>query len=48
MPGEGVLNWKEIIHALAETGYSGPFMYEVRNPDPRCLMDNWRNLMSIS
>jgi sugar phosphate isomerase/epimerase len=46
MPGEGVLNWKEIITAFAETGYSGPFMYEVRNPDPRSLMDNWYRIMS--
>lgn len=46
MPGEGVLNWKEIIRAFSETGYSGPFMYEVRNPVTHSLMDNWYQIMS--
>lgn len=30
MPGEGVLNWMEIISALEEVGYDGVFNYELR------------------
>lgn len=29
MPGEGIINWEETIRSLANTGYKGPFMFEV-------------------
>lgn len=35
--GEGENNWIEIIAALDETGYSGPFMYESKYPDLKDL-----------
>lgn len=35
--GEGENNWVEIIAALDETGYSGPFMYESKYPDLKDL-----------
>lgn len=35
--GEGKNNWVEIIAALDETGYSGPFMYESKYPDLKDL-----------
>ncbi|UUZ85264.1 sugar phosphate isomerase/epimerase [Paenibacillus sp. P26] len=47
MPGEGVLRWREIIGAFAETGYTGPFLYEVRSPDPKRIMGNWRELQRL-
>ncbi len=28
MPGDGVIDWKELVHALRETGYAGPLHYE--------------------
>jgi len=28
MPGQGVLDWQAFMHALGETGYSGPYNYE--------------------
>ncbi len=31
MPGEGVIDWKQIVSLLAEVGYDGPLLYEV-NP----------------
>ena len=31
MPGEGVIDWREIVRTLSEIGYEGPFLYEV-NP----------------
>ncbi|WP_248926229.1 sugar phosphate isomerase/epimerase family protein [Paenibacillus hamazuiensis] len=46
MPGDGILNWKAIIGALAEVGYTGPFMYEVRKPDPEAIFGNWQRLNS--
>jgi sugar phosphate isomerase/epimerase len=42
MPGEGILNWKGILEALSQSGYQGPFLYEVRQPIPEAIMDNWR------
>lgn len=35
--GEGENNWVEIMAALDETGYSGPFMYESKYPDLKDL-----------
>lgn len=35
--GEGENNWVEIIAALDETGYAGPFMYESKYPDLKDL-----------
>lgn len=32
LPGEGKINWKELIAALDSCGYSGVWMYEV-NPE---------------
>lgn len=29
MPGEGKVNWVELVTALEEVGYDGPFLYEV-------------------
>jgi sugar phosphate isomerase/epimerase len=31
MPGEGVIDWREIVRTLSEIGYEGPYLYEV-NP----------------
>lgn len=51
IPGRGVNDWNEIIAALEETGYQGPWMYEVvRRPtdDPPVtvadLGQNWTDL----
>jgi len=45
-PGDGILNWRGIIEALAEAGYPGPFLYEVRGPQPGKVADNWRQLLA--
>lgn len=29
LPGEGKIDWKEMIHLLKKINYTGPFMYEV-------------------
>jgi len=31
LPGEGVINWTELVHELEKVSYSGPFMYEIAN-----------------
>lgn len=50
MPGLGVNKWNKIIEALAETGYQGPFMFEVTNPEDRIkpvdLKKCWDNLLN--
>ncbi|WP_207515286.1 sugar phosphate isomerase/epimerase family protein [Longitalea luteola] len=33
MPGRGAVDWNKVIDALADIGYSGPFMYEVVRRD---------------
>jgi len=36
LPGEGIINWNNVISTLAKNGYMGPFMYETsrRKPAP--------------
>lgn len=29
LPGEGKINWKNVIHSLGKINYSGAFMHEV-------------------
>lgn len=45
LPGEGVIQWREVIDALAGAGYDGAFMFETRNRDPFVLMETWRKLV---
>jgi len=45
LPGKGVIDWNEVIGALAENGYRGPFLFEVRKPDPYELTACWRRLL---
>jgi sugar phosphate isomerase/epimerase len=30
LPGEGIINWNNVIGALEESGYNGPFMFECK------------------
>lgn len=30
LPGKGVIDWNEVIAALSETGYNGPFLFECK------------------
>ena len=49
VPGKGIIAWSEVIGALAEAGFEGPFMFEVvsrkgEDPvDPLVLGDWWRS-----
>ncbi|MFC5648576.1 sugar phosphate isomerase/epimerase family protein [Paenibacillus solisilvae] len=45
MPGAGVIDWIQVLGELAGAGYEGPFMFEVRQYEPRELMDCWRQLL---
>ena len=40
LPGEGKLNWKEILDALKEINYSGVWMYEIRFECPKTIFRN--------
>ncbi len=54
LPGAagGVIDWRAFLGALRENGYPGPFLYEVRAPDPdpavalRAVADNYRDLLA--
>lgn len=45
LPGKGIIRWNEVIGSLSEQGYSGPFLFEVRNPDPHEVADCWSRLL---
>ncbi|GIP31961.1 sugar phosphate isomerase/epimerase [Paenibacillus sp. J2TS4] len=46
MPGEGIIDWHQVVASLVEQGYSGPFMFEVRNPAPEELKACWERLLA--
>jgi sugar phosphate isomerase/epimerase len=54
LPGAagGVVDWTAFLSALRAGGYAGPFLYEVRAPDPdpaaalRAVEDNFRRLLA--
>jgi len=54
LPGAegGVVDWTAFLGALRANGYGGPFLYEVRAPDPdpavalRAVEDNYRRLLA--
>ncbi|OGO83323.1 MAG: hypothetical protein A2Y21_02120 [Clostridiales bacterium GWC2_40_7] len=54
LPGKGINNWQEIVHVLVNAGYTGPFMYEVRNiqdTGPITALDiveNWNAILQSS
>ena len=43
LPGEGIINWSNVIESLVSTGYSGPFMFESRG-DPDEKMECWKKM----
>lgn len=38
LPGEGDLNWQSVYGALAETGYDGPWLYELSFETPKTIV----------
>lgn len=50
LPGEGVIDWTELLSALVESGYEGPFIYEAskgKKPNIvtiQSLGDRWKKL----
>ncbi|GIO99107.1 hypothetical protein J14TS5_41930 [Paenibacillus lautus] len=44
-PGEGRISWNHVIAALAEIGYQGPFLFEVRPVDAYRLSACWKQLL---
>ena len=43
LPGEGKINWKNVMAALEKIGYGGSFMYEISYRCPKTILRN-RNL----
>jgi len=35
IPGRGIVNWSEVLQALVDIGYDGPFMFEADYEDPK-------------
>lgn len=50
LPGEGVIDWKELLSELVKSGYAGPFMYEAsKGKEPntvtiKTLGERWNKL----
>lgn len=50
LPGEGVIDWKELLSELVKSGYTGPFIYEAsqgKEPDIvtiKTLGERWNKL----
>ena len=38
LPGEGKIDWQEILRLLAEVGYGGPWMYELSFACPKTIL----------
>ena len=37
LPGEGILNWPEVLAALRDIGYNGPWLYEMGLATPKTI-----------
>ena len=44
LPGEGILDWQEVLTALSEIGYNGPWLYEMGLATPKTITRE-RNLI---
>lgn len=45
LPGQGVIRWDAVAGALADAGYRGPAMFEVRNAAFAALRPCWQELL---
>ncbi|GGD85097.1 sugar phosphate isomerase/epimerase family protein [Paenibacillus nasutitermitis] len=44
-PGDGIIDWPDVLRALEEVCYDGPAMYEVRGHTPDRVRANWNSLL---
>ncbi len=47
-PGWGTINWPEVVRALNEVGYTGPFMMEVMRESPAAARLSPREMVEVS
>lgn len=47
IPGRGIVNWPEVLQALMDSGYGGPFMFEANYKDPHDLVQCYQGLMKL-
>ncbi|WP_242069464.1 sugar phosphate isomerase/epimerase family protein [Paenibacillus dendritiformis] len=47
LPGRGIVNWAEVLQALMDSGYGGPFMFEADYKDPHDLVQCFQALMKL-
>ncbi|BFH70724.1 endonuclease [Paenibacillus dendritiformis] len=47
LPGRGIVNWAEVLQALIDSGYGGPFMFEADYKDPHELVQCYQSLMKL-
>ncbi|MBE9916352.1 sugar phosphate isomerase/epimerase [Paenibacillus donghaensis] len=45
IPGRGIVEWVEVVRALDEIGYAGPFMYEADYENPQDVVASFRAIL---
>lgn len=45
VPGEGIIDWQEVIQALQDVDYRGVFLYETRMVSPHIVADNYKTIL---
>ncbi|MDR9853603.1 sugar phosphate isomerase/epimerase family protein [Paenibacillus sp. VCA1] len=45
IPGRGIVRWGEVMRALVDNGYNGPFMFEADYENPREVVASFRAIL---
>jgi len=46
LPGKGIIQWNQVMTALLDCGYKGPFMFEARPVTPAEIASCWNTLVN--
>ncbi|WP_152395049.1 sugar phosphate isomerase/epimerase family protein [Paenibacillus guangzhouensis] len=46
IPGRGIVNWVEVLRALVDIGYDGPFMFEADYLDPKDVTASFQAMIA--
>ncbi|WP_018757660.1 sugar phosphate isomerase/epimerase family protein [Paenibacillus terrigena] len=46
IPGRGIVNWAEVLQALVDIGYEGPFMFEAEYQDPKDVVTSFHAIVA--
>lgn len=46
IPGQGIVNWTEVLQALVDIGYDGPLMFEAEYQDPKDVVASFHSMVA--